>query len=41
MVSRRTALPPIVASTEDAFAITFSSATHHSRPVPSAKSLVA
>ena len=39
-VSRRTVLPPIMASTEGAFAITLSSATHHSRPVPSAKSLV-
>ena len=38
--SRRTGSPPIIASTEDAFAITCSSASHHSRPVPSAKSLV-
>jgi len=33
-------MPPIGASIEDAFAITLSSATHHNRPVPSAKSLV-
>ena len=38
--SRRVAVPPIGTSIEDAFAIAFSSATHHNRPVPSAKSLV-
>ena len=39
-VSRRVAMPPIGTSIEEALAITVSSAIHHSRPVPSAKSLV-
>ena len=38
--SRRVVTPPIRTSIEDALAIARSSATHHSRPVPSAKSLV-
>ena len=38
--SRRVVTPPIGTSIADALAITRSSATHHNRPVPSAKSLV-
>ena len=38
-VSRLVGTPPIGTSIEQALAITRSSATHHSRPVPSAKSL--